>query len=230
MPFDRVCEVCKNPFQVLCRTRKGRFCSKVCMDEWQRTAPIEERYGEEGAKRMRETRRREWIDNNPNNNPDVLAIKSAKATEYRKAHPLNGVKNPFFGRTHSVDLKNRYRRDRTGKRSYNDVQFARQNANTLRGENHPMWKGGISGQPRVGFTRRLKDKIRQRDGNICVMCGMVRKKAGLPVHHIDYDKNNQSSSNLISLCAKCHGKTNVNRSEWTRYFTTNYKHLLETKI
>jgi hypothetical protein len=36
----------------------------------------------------------------------------------------------------------------------------------------------------------------------------------LDIHHIDYDKNNLQENNLISLCQKCHGKTNFNREYW----------------
>ena len=43
-------------------------------------------------------------------------------------------------------------------------------------------------------------------------------KRKLDVHHIDYDKKNNDPKNLISLCRKCHMKTNKNRKYWTKYF------------
>ena len=229
MPFDRTCEVCKKSFQVPSRTQKGRFCSKVCMDSWQRSATIEERYGEEQAKKMRETRRQRWIDNNLNNNADVLAIKSTKMTEYRKTHPLDGEKNPFYGRTHSDELKEKFRTERAGKRFYNDAQFARQNANTPKGENHPMWKGGISFDPYdPRWTKTFRKQIRKRDGNRCAECLSEGK---LAVHHIDYNKLNTVPSNCITLCFRCHGKTNVlDRTTVTKYFQEKYKEKLNESL
>ena len=41
----------------------------------------------------------------------------------------------------------------------------------------------------------------------------------LDVHHINYDKKNCSSDNLISLCHSCHLKTNYNRVYWENYFS-----------
>lgn len=35
---------------------------------------------------------------------------------------------------------------------------------------------------------------------------------------IDYNKYNLNSENLISLCRKCHRKTNDNREYWMSYF------------
>ena len=45
MPFPRVCEICNKLFEVPSRTLIGRFCSKVCMDEWQRNSKWESRIG-----------------------------------------------------------------------------------------------------------------------------------------------------------------------------------------
>jgi len=38
------------------------------------------------------------------------------------------------------------------------------------------------------------------------------------IHHIDYNKFNCESSNLITLCLKCHLSTNGNRDYWYAYF------------
>ena len=37
-------------------------------------------------------------------------------------------------------------------------------------------------------------------------------------NHIDYDKKNCNSDNLITLCRSCHRKTNFNRENWIKYF------------
>ena len=48
------------------------------------------------------------------------------------------------------------------------------------------------------------------------MCGT--KDTKFHIHHIDYDKKNSVEMNLITLCAKCHSKTNYKRDNWKTYF------------
>lgn len=43
------------------------------------------------------------------------------------------------------------------------------------------------------------------------------------VHHINYNKRNNNPSNLISLCRRCHSKTNFNREYWLNYFKKLYE-------
>jgi hypothetical protein len=70
------------------------------------------------------------------------------------------------------------------------------------------------------FTEELKDQIRLRDHNQCQLCCKLQQESlddigrKLDVHHIDYDKSNCHSSNLIALCIDCHSPTNVNREYW----------------
>lgn len=91
------------------------------------------------------------------------------------------------------------------------------------GENNPNWQGGISYEPYgPEFNGTLKQKIRDRDGHICQLCGKPENGTALAVHHIDYDKKNNSKNNLISLHNEeglgCHSKTNFNRPYWTKHF------------
>jgi DNA-directed RNA polymerase subunit RPC12/RpoP len=87
--------------------------------------------------------------------------------------------------------------------------------------NHPAWQGGKSFEPYpLGWTRTFKEQIRYRDGYKCQECGCheVDCNSKLDVHHIDYNKENLNPKNLISLCKKCHTKTNFNRDYWFEYF------------
>lgn len=44
----------------------------------------------------------------------------------------------------------------------------------------------------------------------------------LDVHHIDGNKWNSTSENLVTLCTSCHGVTKSNDSEWwITYFKSN---------
>lgn len=82
------------------------------------------------------------------------------------------------------------------------------------------WKGGTALYP-LGWTKTFREQIRYRDSYKCQLCGMpeVENKKRLSIHHKDYDKENLSPGNLITLCQRCHGKTNVkNRNYWIEYF------------
>ena len=89
-----------------------------------------------------------------------------------------------------------------------------------KGERSPNWKGGKTYEfyPET-FNKKFKQEIRERDHFRCQICGHKDKK--LSVHHIDYDKYNGDRSNLVSLCRKCHGKTNHNRENWLRWFRSS---------
>jgi hypothetical protein len=87
----------------------------------------------------------------------------------------------------------------------------------LRGARNHLWKGGISNSPySTDWTATLKRAIRERDNYICQVCSQY----GWIVHHIDYNKKNCNPDNLITLCKKCHNKTNLNRAYWLKYFKT----------
>lgn len=82
-------------------------------------------------------------------------------------------------------------------------------------EKHPNWRGGKSFEPySVDWTETLRRSIRERDNYICQLCNQY----GNNVHHIDYDKKNCNTYNLITLCRKCNIKVNFNRDYWKKYF------------
>lgn len=84
-------------------------------------------------------------------------------------------------------------------------------ANAPAGENHPNWRGGC--HPFYGANwDQQRRATRRRDRYTCQDCGKTEEELGvhLDVHHIkrfgdftDYREANQSS-NLLSLCQKCH--------------------------
>ncbi len=86
---------------------------------------------------------------------------------------------------------------------------------------HPQWQGGKSFEEYgKEFDNHLKEKIRFRDKYSCRLCGcsQLENYRQLDVHHKDYDKQNNNTSNLISLCVSCHRKTNWNREKWKEIF------------
>lgn len=60
------------------------------------------------------------------------------------------------------------------------------------------------------FNRQFKTMIRKRDMYICLLC----RQPGWDVHHIDYVKENTTPENCVTLCRRCHPKTNHNREYW----------------
>lgn len=91
----------------------------------------------------------------------------------------------------------------------------------MSGPKNPAWKGGVSTKPYpFEFNSGLKEEIRERDGHECQLCGAPEANfsRALDVHHIDYDKENCSSGNLIALCRSCNGSVNKNREFWTGHF------------
>lgn len=87
-------------------------------------------------------------------------------------------------------------------------------------DGNPRWIGGCSDKYDFKFTTELKEQVRNRDNNCCRLCGLTNEeniefyKGSLPIHHIDYNKQNSSINNLITLCNSCHAKTNANRKQW----------------
>jgi len=95
-----------------------------------------------------------------------------------------------------------------------------------KGEQHPLWNEGSSFAPYPPeFTDKLKLKIKKRDGFRCSLCQLSEeesiKKFGVPlhIHHINYDKFDNSESNLITLCVCCHALTNTKRQYWMKQFS-----------
>ena len=70
---------------------------------------------------------------------------------------------------------------------------------------YQLQRYGLTGKTTLGQRK----EIRERDGNMCLICRMKDKYEGyLHVHHIGDPKDN-SSSNLITLCPSCHKKTDA---------------------
>jgi hypothetical protein len=96
----------------------------------------------------------------------------------------------------------------------------------MMGENNPNFNNWSSLEPYTfEFTNDFKDSIRNRDNYKCQYCDKIQKQElkdnnrKLSIHHIDYNKTNCKEENLVSLCDKCHCKSNFNRDFWFAYFT-----------
>ncbi len=92
----------------------------------------------------------------------------------------------------------------------NSEEAKRKLGESISGDKHWNWQGGISREPYpIGWTRTLKRSIRERDDYKCQYCGCPQEECTqkLCIHHIDNDKSNLDPKNLISLCRSCHIRT-----------------------
>lgn len=85
--------------------------------------------------------------------------------------------------------------------------------NSLTGETHPNWRGGISCEPycEQWTDKDYKESIKARDGYKCLNPVCSKSNEKLHIHHIDYDKKHCHPSNLITLCLPCNVKANYDR-------------------
>lgn len=99
---------------------------------------------------------------------------------------------------------------------------------SLKGEKSHAWLGGKSFEPYgLEFNNTFRNKIRQRDNQVCMNCGKHREqlKKALHIHHVNYEKTLNIKENVIALCSSCHMITNFNREYWTKLFQDKLSHL-----
>ncbi len=163
-----------------------------------------------------------------------LRLEKAENAHRQKGKPKPGVSKALKGRIFPhMYIKNvpSHRKglsiiDEYGEKRAREIEEKKLNARiknktTFKGEYNPNWQGGISYEPYSQlFNQQLKDKIRVRDNFICQICGIPELECDkrLHIHHINYNKKNSEMDNLISLCPKCHTKTNHKREYWEGYF------------
>jgi hypothetical protein len=87
-----------------------------------------------------------------------------------------------------------------------------------RGEKSKNWRGGLNKQPYAAGWRIIRSMARERDHDTCQVCYSSGGRRRLSVHHIDYNRENNSPDNLITLCGRCHGLTGFNRDLWIVFF------------
>ena len=155
-------------------------------------------------------------ENNPNfGKPSPQNTKDAVS----KAH--KGVIPAFKGKHHTKEVRqqisefNKGKKYRIGKHlTYEQRQNISNGTkvHTLKGKDHPRWKGGISPEnQRARYSFRMKEwrhNVFERDHYICQQCGYTKGKI-LIAHHIKYFSQfpelRFDVNNGITLCRNCHG-------------------------
>jgi len=183
---------------------KGKKIPEETKELWskQRKGEGNSFYGRHHTNETKEKLRKKFTEKFKNAEYYKRYIDSLK--KYYEEHPNSrkGEKNGFYGKHHTEEYKTLLKELNSG-------------------ENGNNWKGGISKEPYpFDFDEELKLFVRIRDNFTCKECGYTERQLGytLCVHHIDYDKENIDTNNLIALCQSCHGKTNFDREDWTKYF------------
>lgn len=184
---------------------------------------------------IKEIRRLQCIDA-AKNAPPITDATRKKLTASR-----TGEKNPFYGKKHTEETRKKMSMawDRSDER-VNAMSEARKGKKPAeatrrkmsetrkgkqRGEENPMWKGGISFLPYCSkFNKTFKESIREKFNRTCFLCGTTEKELNkkLSVHHVAYQKGCLCDDDLpncefVPLCTKCHSKTNHNRPYWEKY-------------
>lgn len=164
----------------------------------------------------------------------LSAIGRVKSLEHRRKISESLVRighkppNPT-GRVLSNELKMVLSEAHRGKRHSDEAKRKIGLSASLRnrGSKSNLWKGGVSYNPYPNrWNETLKKTVRERDSYTCQLCkvtqsNLIGRFKKLDVHHIDYNKENCESYNLISLCKACHQKTNFQREEWIEIFKKN---------
>jgi len=96
--------------------------------------------------------------------------------------------------------------------------------------NKGMGKGRLREPYPQNWTVELKERIRERDGRLCQLCGKNEEENGqrLSCHHINSEKSDLAFYNLVTLCRRCHTRTTAHPKLWQAFFEgSQYLHTLE---
>lgn len=190
-----VCNNCGKPFKVYpawVRKGAGKNCSRQCSAE-SRTGGESYIRDEEHRKKMSAIVR----------NRD-LVIQSERFTAYNKAKKGKRLEEIYGVR--AEEIREKY---------------------TRYGEKNSNWKGGIARGKYPYIFYQLRPLVFERDGYVCLNCGMTQEEAkakdslgrGLTVHHIDYNKENNTLDNLATTCKWCNSLANSRREVWQKKYT-----------
>jgi hypothetical protein len=152
------------------------------------------------------------------NHKGMLGKKLSEEHKKKISEALKGSKNP----AKRIEVRKKLSEINKGEKHYlwgkhHLEETKRKMSEAHRGEKSYLWQGGKSFEP---YGEDLREVIRNRDRRKCFICEKAELENGkkLDIHHIDYCKMNNDPKNLVSLCYKCHQKTNFNRDYWVNYF------------
>lgn len=90
----------------------------------------------------------------------------------------------------------------------------------MMGPSNFNWSGGLSRLPYPwDFSKVTSKQIIERDGGVCQNPTCYGRDRRLTAHHIDYNKQNCTWSNLITLCSSCNSRANFGREKWRAFYS-----------
>ena len=169
---------------------------------------------------------------NPENNP-MYGKKHTEKTKKDYSDKRKGEKNSMYGirligelngmygKKHTKESNKKNSESHIGLKVWNKGLTAMDDKRILNGKDNPNWNNGSSFEPYgIEFNKEKKTQVLERDNYTCQNPNCEHLSEGLDVHHIDYDKKNNSLDNLTTLCDSCHTKTNGknNREHWIEFY------------
>lgn len=209
--YKESCKECKQPY--LCeKRRQNKFCSRDCVNKSEEYRKLKSKLQKGKPSAMKGKNLSKEVKEKISE-----AHKGKKLTKEHKRKISIGTK----GIKKSCEVRRRISKALKGRKfSEKTKKKMKENHADFNLDKHPRWKGGKSFEPYcLNWTKKYKNEIKERDGNMCLnpVCMKIQKK--LSVHHIDYNKKNCGPNNLITLCSSCNSRANSNRS-WHRSWYT----------
>ena len=147
----------------------------------------------------------------------LMGLKSKPFTEEHRRK----ISESKRGKKRSEETKHKISKSKMGiKIGPFTEKHKRKMSESVRGSKNPNWRGGASYEPYCHlFNNELKEKIRNRDGRTCVLCGKNEIQNGqrLSVHHIDGNKMQGCVGQgwyLCALCRSCNSKLDTIEKEF----------------
>lgn len=178
-----------------------------------------QQFHEKNSKRIKEWHKTHPYQLNSRHHTEETKQKIGLATRKRLQNPIyrkyfiETCRKVSVGQKHSLDTRRKMSIGQ--KKSWQEI----------RGK---IWTKEKRPIPYNKYFWFVKPYIKLRDNFQCQICEVDEQNLSrqLSIHHIDYDRQNNSDENLISLCMKCHMKTNFKRNEWMNILQTKafYNH------
>ena len=137
----------------------------------------------------------------------LLGRQRSKETKRKLSESLSGKNHPQYGKKGKDHPVYGYK-------------HTKDELERMSGKNHPNWKGGISSELycQEWYIKDYKDSIKERDNYMCQNPECYEKCIILCIHHINYNKKNCKSENLITVCTSCNARANHNRGFWQKHY------------
>jgi 5-methylcytosine-specific restriction endonuclease McrA len=214
------CTLCKIKFT----KRKGEsfktshpFCTKSCWDKYQ-VGKNNPSWKGVGCNKLCKLCNKEFRIKNSLSLSQVFCSKQC----YWKHNELFG--HPLFQDLHDTcticKISLRITKRKVGKKNFcSRVCADKHHSIFMKEELNSNYVNGQSGYVYHGYAvnwRIIRDEIRKRDNYRCQLCNIEEKECdkNLSVHHIDFNKHNNSDDNLITLCERCHNKHHGKKSRY----------------